>query len=102
MGKKHQPFYRVVAIDSRCKRGGREIEVLGTYNPRAKGKPATAGKPAAGKSAWASKLGEVVLDRDRVKYWLNCGAQVTDTMASLLKAQGLLPPRLARHAGVRN
>lgn len=85
VGKKNQPSYRVVAIDSRMKRDGREKEVLGSYNPLVKG-----------------KLGKVVLERERVKYWLDCGAQVSDTMAGILKAQGLLPQRLARHAGVRN
>jgi len=85
VGKKNQPSYRVIAIDARLKRGGREKEVLGMYNPLAKG-----------------KHGSVVLERERVKYWLDCGAQVSDTMAGILKAQGLLPKRLERHAGVRN
>ena len=85
IGKRNRPFYRIVAADSRTKRDGREKELLGTYDPLAKG-----------------KYGEVVLNRERVKYWLECGAQVTDTMAGILKAQELLPPRLARHAGVRS
>lgn len=78
IGKKHQPYYRIVATDSRVKRGGREKEVLGSYNPRGEG-----------------KRGDVVLDRERVKYWLDCGAQVTETVGSILKDEGLLPERLA-------
>ncbi len=85
IGKKNQPSYRIIAIDSRSKRGGREKEVLGMYNPLVKG-----------------KHGAVTLDVERVKYWLGCGAQVSDTMAGILKAQDLLPKRLARHAGVKN
>ncbi len=79
IGKKHQPYYRIVAIDSRAKRGGREKEILGAYNPRGEG-----------------ERGEVTLDRDRVKYWLDCGAQVSETVGSILKEEGLLPERLAR------
>ena len=84
-GKKNQPYYRIVAADSRTKRGGREIELLGTYNPRTKG-----------------TFADLALKRDRIKYWLDCGAQVSDTIASLLKAQGMLPTRLAKHEGVRS
>ncbi|MCL4360933.1 30S ribosomal protein S16 [Candidatus Dependentiae bacterium] len=33
IGKKHAPFFRIVAIDSRKKRDGESLEILGTYNP---------------------------------------------------------------------
>jgi small subunit ribosomal protein S16 len=85
IGKRGQPFYRVVATDSRVKRGGPEKEVLGTYNPRAK-----------------ENTPVVVMNRDRVKYWLDVGAQVSDTIASILKKEGMLPARLSSHRGARN
>ena len=66
MGKKKQPFYRVVAADSRSPRDGRFIEILGTYAPRE--------EPA-----------RVTLDHDRVKHWLSEGAKPTETVARLLK-----------------
>ena len=65
-GAKKKPFYRIVAADSRGKRDGRFIELLGTYDPRI--------DPPA-----------VVLKDDRVKYWLSVGAQPTDTVRSLFK-----------------
>lgn len=73
LGRRHQPFYRIVAMDARSGRDGREIESLGTYNPIEKD---------------ADKV--VTIDRDRVKHWLSVGAQPTDTVRSLLKAQGVL------------
>lgn len=39
IGRKKQPTYRIVVVDSRCARGGREIEVLGSYTPYKKDKP---------------------------------------------------------------
>lgn len=75
VGKRHQPFYRIVAADSRTAQSAKVREVLGTYNPRVEG-----------------RLGKVTLNRERVQYWLGCGAQVTDTVASILQAQNLLPP----------
>ncbi|MCL6480541.1 MAG: 30S ribosomal protein S16 [Firmicutes bacterium] len=67
-GKKKKPFYRVVVTDKRRPRDGRFVEIVGTYDPLK--------KPA-----------EVRLDAERVKYWLGCGAQPSDTVRSLLRAQ---------------
>lgn len=67
-GKKKRPFYRVVVTDKRRPRDGRFVEVVGTYDPLK--------QPA-----------EVCLDAERVKYWLGCGAQPSDTVRSLLRAQ---------------
>jgi small subunit ribosomal protein S16 len=69
-GSKKSPFYRIVATDSRNPRDGRYIEVVGTYNPLTK--PAT-----------------VSFDEEKVLYWLNNGAQPTDTVKSFLKEQGV-------------
>ena len=51
IGKKKQPFYRVVVLDKRKPRNGRTVEVVGTYDPLK--------KPA-----------EIKLDAERIKYWL--------------------------------
>ncbi len=67
-GKKKNPFYRVVVIDKRRPRNGRFVEVVGTYNPLK--------NPA-----------EVKLDAERIKYWLGCGAQPSDTVRSFLRKQ---------------
>lgn len=64
-GAKKRPFYRVVATDSRAKRDGRFIEVLGTYDPLTD--PPT-----------------VNLKGDRVQYWLSVGAQPSDTVRRLI------------------
>ncbi|MEK9144546.1 MAG: 30S ribosomal protein S16 [Elusimicrobiota bacterium] len=69
IGKPHQPYYRIVAVDRRRAAQGKPIEVLGTYNPRAE-----------------KAKDKVVLDTARVDHWLKVGAQPSDTVASLIKA----------------
>ena len=64
-GAKKRPFYRIVAADSEHPRDGRFLEKLGTYNPLK--------DPA-----------EVVVDMERVKYWLDQGAIATDTIRTIL------------------
>ena len=71
MGAKKQPFYRIVAADSRFPRDGRFIETVGTYNPLK--------TPA-----------EINIDKEVAKKWLNNGATPTDTVRSLLSKSGLL------------
>jgi small subunit ribosomal protein S16 len=66
MGAKGNPFYRLVVKERRSKRDGKYIENLGTYNPMV--------NPA-----------EVVLNHDRINYWIGVGAQPTDTVKSLIK-----------------
>jgi len=70
-GAKKRPFYRIVAADGESPRDGRFIEKLGTYNPLT--------DPA-----------EVNFDEDRVRYWIGQGAQPSDTVRTLLKAQGFV------------
>jgi small subunit ribosomal protein S16 len=72
-GAKKRPFYRIVAADNDSPRDGRFIEKLGTYNPLQ--------DPA-----------QVVLDADRVKYWIAKGATPTDTVRSILKREGVFAP----------
>ena len=69
-GAKKGPFYHVVVTDSRNKRDGRYIERLGFFNPI--GKESTE---------------NLRIDMERVDYWLGKGAQASDRVASLLKAQ---------------
>ncbi len=66
MGSKKKPFYRIVALDSRTRRDGRPLEFLGYYNPMT--------EPV-----------EVKLDNERIAYWLEQGAQPSDTVRSLLQ-----------------
>ncbi len=68
IGKKKQPAYRVVVIEKTRPRDGRFVEIVGTYDPLR--------KPAA-----------VKLDAERIKYWLGCGAQPSDTVRSFLRHQ---------------
>ncbi|HVB07533.1 MAG TPA: 30S ribosomal protein S16 [Candidatus Acidoferrales bacterium] len=68
IGKKKQPAYRVVVIEKTRPRDGRFVEIVGTYDPLK--------NPAV-----------VKLDAERVKYWLGCGAQPSDTVRSFLRNQ---------------
>ena len=72
MGRKGQPHYRIVAADSRWPRDGRFIEIIGYYNPRTE--PAT-----------------VEINVERARYWVEHGAQPTETVRSLLVKLGVLP-----------
>lgn len=67
-GSKKKPFYHVVAADKRSPRDGRNIEQLGFYNPVAQGQ--------------ATRL---ELNKERLDYWLNTGAQPSERVASLIK-----------------
>ncbi len=79
-GKKKQPFYRIVAIDSRRSRNGMCLERLGYYNPLV--------SPP-----------QVEVDEERVNYWLDCGAQPSDTVRSLLRRKGILLRRDLKKKG---
>jgi small subunit ribosomal protein S16 len=67
MGAKKKPAYRIVVKEKLSKRDGAYIESIGTYNPM-------------------TKVAEVRIDADRAEYWISCGAQPTDTVDRLLKA----------------
>ena len=68
-GAKKRPFYRIVVADGECKRDGRFLEIVGTYDP--------VPDPA-----------KVTLKEERVKFWMGQGATPSDTVKSLLKKQG--------------
>lgn len=70
MGKKKQPIYKIVAADSRSPRDGKFIEAVGIYNPLTN--PHT-----------------IDLKDDRINYWLDNGAQPTNTVKSLLNQKGI-------------
>lgn len=72
MGAKRQPSYRIVAAESRSPRDGRFIEILGFYNPKR--------EPA-----------ELHVNTERAKYWLDHGAQPTETVRTLLVRTGVIP-----------
>jgi small subunit ribosomal protein S16 len=65
MGSKKRPFYRVMAIDERKQRDGRPLEFLGTYDPRV--------EPPS-----------VKLDLEGIDGWIGKGAQLSDTVRSLV------------------
>jgi small subunit ribosomal protein S16 len=70
IGGKKDPVWRVVVADQRSPRDGRVIETVGHYN--AQTEPST-----------------IVLDEERVKAWLDRGAQPTDTVRKLMRIQGI-------------
>ena len=68
MGRKHRPYYRIVAIDARQPRDGRIIEELGSYDPMVKNTDE-----------------RVKLKLDRVDYWTGVGALPSENVAILIK-----------------
>ena len=72
VGKKNSPYYRIVATDMRSPRDGRFLEILGTYDPK-------------------KKDVNFQVDLERVKFWLQRGAQPSDTVRSILKRAEKMP-----------
>lgn len=70
-GRKDYPFYQIIIADSRTPRDGKFIEKVGSYNPNTN--PAT-----------------ITLNFERALYWLQCGAQPTDTTRNILSDEGVL------------
>jgi small subunit ribosomal protein S16 len=70
-GKKGVPFYHVVIADGRAPRDGKFIERIGIYNP-------------------VSIPAEIDINFDRALYWLQAGAEPTDTVNALLSFKGIL------------
>ena len=71
MGTKGRPFYRIVVAKSTAGRNGAFVEVIGTYNP-------------------VKQPHELILKGDRALHWLMTGAQPTESVAYLLKKEGVL------------
>jgi small subunit ribosomal protein S16 len=70
IGSKKNPIYRVVAADSRSPRDGKFIEIVGRYNPQTD--PST-----------------IELNEEKVKAWLDKGAQPTAPVRRLLKVKNI-------------
>lgn len=66
MGSHKKPFYRIIVADSRTRRDGPFIEILGTYDPKL--------EPS-----------EIKVDSERANHWIAKGAQPTDTVKRLLQ-----------------
>ncbi len=71
MGAKKRPFYRIVATDSRTKRDGQYLELVGTYNP-------------------IGAEQEVKINEEVALKWLHQGAIPSDTVRSILKDAGIM------------
>ncbi len=65
VGRKNQPLYRVVVVPKHKDPWGDVLEVVGNYNPRKKPR-------------------ELILNADRIKYWLSKGAEASDTVWNIL------------------
>lgn len=70
-GRKNYPFYKIVVTDRRAPRDGRYVEAIGTYNPNTN--PST-----------------IDLNFDRALYWVNVGAEPSDTVRSILSREGVM------------
>ena len=70
LGAHKRPFYRLVVADSRSRRNGPFIEILGTYDP-------------------LKEPSEIKLDLEKAKHWLQRGAQPTDIVKKLMQRAGL-------------
>ena len=66
LGKKKKPFYRIIVADSECKRDGKFLDILGTYDPMQ--------EPVA-----------IKIDGDKLQDWIGRGALPTTTVKSLIK-----------------
>ena len=73
LGRRHRPFFRINAMESRNPRNGRILEKLGHYDPLEKD---------------VDK--QIVLDLDKVKAWIEKGAVVSDSVTDILRAKGII------------
>ena len=71
-GRRNKPYWRVGAFAAHTRRDGRPIEYLGSYDPHAE-----------------KAEDKLQVDKERVEYWLGKGAQPSETVAKLLKVQGI-------------
>jgi small subunit ribosomal protein S16 len=70
MGAHKRPFYRVVVANSKARRDGPFVEIIGTYDPK-------------------KEPSEIKIDIEKAKFWLQRGAQPTDSVKRLLQRAGL-------------
>ena len=81
VGRKKAPVYRIVVADSQSPRDGKFIEIIGQYAPR-------------------QSQGGLAVNEERANYWLNVGAQPSDTVRSLLRRAGVLKRRHEQRLGI--
>ena len=74
-GRRHRPFFRICAMDSRSPRDGRAIEELGHHDPMVRNVEA-----------------RTVLDVNRIRYWLSVGAQPSEKVQALLNRYKVRKP----------
>ena len=72
MGRRHRPFYRVAVMETRNPRDGKVIEEVGYYDPIS-----------------TEKDKQMQLKEDRIRYWLEQGAQTSETVGNLLRKRGI-------------
>ena len=70
LGAHKRPFYRIIVADSRARRNGPFIEILGTYDPM-------------------KEPSEIIINLEKAKLWLQQGAQPTDTVKKLMQRAGM-------------
>ena len=70
MGAHKKPFYRIIVADSRARRDGPFVEIIGTYDPK-------------------KEPSEIKVNLERAKHWIELGAQPTDTVRKLLQRAGM-------------
>lgn len=69
VGKKNKPYFRIILQEHTIAPGGRHVDVLGSYDPHAK---------------------KAVLKEEKIKYWLEKGAQASDTVYNLFVKNGII------------
>jgi small subunit ribosomal protein S16 len=74
-GQKNRPFYRIVVADSRKRRDGAFIEMIGTYDPLKKGDDNS------------------LIDLAKVDAWIGKGAKASETVASIIRKARLAQPK---------
>ena len=76
MGRRHRPFFRINAVESRTPRDGRILEKLGHYDPIEK-----------------NEEKQVVINKERIEFWIAKGAIASDTCAEIFKKYGITSPQ---------
>jgi small subunit ribosomal protein S16 len=76
-GRRHQPHYRLAAVDHRKDRNADVIEELGVYDPINR-----------------KEDQQVILKRERIEYWLGVGAQPTETVRRIFEKNGLVQAKV--------
>lgn len=76
MGRRHRPFFRINAVDGRTPRDGRILEKLGHYDPLEKDTDK-----------------QVIINKERIEFWIGQGAIASDTCAEIFKKYGITCPQ---------